>query len=139
RAKRNVGALPTTAGAINHAQPGLIVARAGGMMPPWSAARRGGVKIPAAISSADGNRHSRAGRPVVVYNGESSRAAHDHATCREIARGLAAIKGSPFAGDYDAHAHDRRTPYFVPTDTLVGIDEARALGIASDADLFGGV
>jgi len=95
--------------------------------------------MPAAISSADGNRHSRAGRPVVVYNGESSRAAHDHATCREIARGLAAIKGSPFAGDYDARTDYSRAPYFVPTDTLVGVDAARALGIANDADLFGGV
>jgi len=95
--------------------------------------------MPAGKSTADSDAHGHAGRPVVVYNGESSRAAHDHATCREIARGLAAIKGCAFAGDYDAHAHYRRTPYFVPTDTLVGIDEARALGIASDADLFGGV
>lgn len=95
--------------------------------------------MPAAKSNADRDARASAGRPIVVYNGESSRAAHDHATCREIARGLAAIKGSAFAGEYDARASYRHTPYFVPTDTLIGIDEARALGIVSDTDLFGGV
>ncbi|HEX6793666.1 MAG TPA: DUF3182 family protein [Casimicrobiaceae bacterium] len=77
---------------------------------------------------------------VVLYrDAKSQRAAHDHATCAAIARAVAAIKGCTFAGDYDARASYGCTPYFVPTDTLVGVDNARALGITNENDLFGGV
>lgn len=78
-------------------------------------------------------------REVVVYRGDSRRAEHDHATCREVARTIAAIKGCPFAGEYDPRTHAERYPYFVPTDTLIGVEHARALGIDGDDDLFGGV
>ena len=78
-------------------------------------------------------------REVVVYRGDSRRAAHDHTTCREVARTIAAIKGCPFAGEYDPRTHAERHPYFVPTDTLIGVEHARALGIDGDDDLFGGV
>ena len=79
-------------------------------------------------------------RGVVVFrDAKSQRAAHDHATCGAIARALAAIKGAPFAGEYDAGVDYGHIPYFVPTDTLVGVDDARALGIADEDDLFGGV
>ena len=77
---------------------------------------------------------------VVVYRERTSdRAAHDHATCREIARKLAAIKGYRYAGDYDNRARYPRALYFVPTDTLIGVEQARALGIAGEHDLFGGI
>ena len=77
---------------------------------------------------------------VVVYRGESAhRAAHDHATCTEIARRVAALKGYRFAGDHH-EANEAATPrYVVPTSTLVGIEHARALGIHGEDDLFGGV
>ena len=78
-------------------------------------------------------------RDVVVYRGDSHRAAHDHATCREVARTIATIKGCTFAGEYDPRIHAKSHPYFVPTDTLIGVDHARALGIDGDDDLFGGV
>lgn len=52
---------------------------------------------------------------------------------------LAAIKGYTFAGEYDPHASYEGSVYFVPTDTVVGVDHARSLGIASEHDLFGGV
>lgn len=78
------------------------------------------------------------GEVVVFRGGAAERAAHDHATCSEIARKLAALKGFRFAGEYDgAKAAGRR--YFVPTDTLVGLETARALGIADEHELFGGV
>jgi hypothetical protein len=76
---------------------------------------------------------------VVVYTAESCRAEHDHATCMSIARTLAAIKGYVFAGEYDVDGHYAQPLYFVPTDTLVGVDHAGALGIAGEHDLFGGV
>jgi hypothetical protein len=77
---------------------------------------------------------------VVVYrHGADERAAHDHATCREIARRIAALKRVPFGGEHDAGNAVRGARYFVPTSTLVGIEDARALGIEDEHDLFGGV
>ncbi|HJU22978.1 MAG TPA: DUF3182 family protein, partial [Casimicrobiaceae bacterium] len=94
--------------------------------------------MPENDASAVSNRRARNGR-VLVYSAGSHRAAHDHETCRELARMLAAIKGYDFAGEYDRHANYEGNVYFVPTDTLVGVDHARSLGIASEHDLFGGV
>lgn len=64
---------------------------------------------------------------------------HDSATREAIARALAAIKGYAFAGEYDASARYGGPLYFVPADTLVGIEAARALGIRTEEDLYGGV
>ena len=76
---------------------------------------------------------------VLYRDATSSRAAHDVATCREIARRLAALKGYRFAGDYDSAGSYPSNLYFVPLDTLVGIRSTRELGITGDHDLFGGV
>jgi len=77
---------------------------------------------------------------LVVYRGPTShRAEHDHATCAAIARSLAWIRGCRYAGEYAAGSSYSRPLYFVPTDTLVGVEHARTLGIASEAHLFGGV
>jgi hypothetical protein len=82
----------------------------------------------------------RGGRAVVVYQDASAhRAAHDRATSEAIARLLATLKGMAFAGEFDVHAKYATPPYFVPTDTLIGVEHARSLGIASEDDLFGGV
>src|SRR6185437_12434649 len=86
-----------------------------------------------------GGSHRHAGDVVVYCERASDRAAHDHATCHEIARKLAAIKGYRYAGEYDNRASYRRALYFVPTDTLIGVAQARALGIAGEGDLFGGI
>jgi hypothetical protein len=77
-------------------------------------------------------------RTVVVYqDAEHPRPAHDLATCEAIARLLAGLKGLVFAGAYDASGS--KAPYFVPTDTIVGLAQARTLGIGGENDLFGGV
>jgi hypothetical protein len=86
-----------------------------------------------------GGSFPRGGDVVVYRERTSERAAHDHATCREIARKLAAIKGYRFAGDYDDGSNYPHALYFVPMDTLIGIEQARALGIAGEHDLFGGI
>jgi hypothetical protein len=52
---------------------------------------------------------------------------------------LAEVKGIGFAGEFADGLRYASTPYFVPTDTLIGLDRAHALGIASEDDLFGGV
>lgn len=68
---------------------------------------------------------------------------HQGATLARIAREVADIAGYRFAGSYDAVRNDANLStgrmYFVPADTLVGIDYARQLGIAGIDDLFGGV
>jgi hypothetical protein len=79
------------------------------------------------------------GHVVVYRDNASNRAAHDDATCGELARRLAAIKGYGFAGDYDDRSRYSTALYFVPTDTMIGVENARTLGIASEDDLFGGV
>src|SRR5690242_18729192 len=76
---------------------------------------------------------------VVLPDATDHRAPHGHATCEAIGRLLAGIKGIAFAGYYDARRRYALTPYFVPTDTLVGVEHARSLGIESVDDLFGGV
>lgn len=76
---------------------------------------------------------------VVVYREGSRRAGHDHATCAALARAIAPIKGFAFAGEYDSGARYAQPLYFVPTDTLIGVELARAIGIGGERDLFGGV
>jgi len=60
-------------------------------------------------------------------------------TLRDVARRLAAIKGYDFAEEFDFARHYSGRLYFVPNDTLVGIDAAQKLGIQNEHDLFGGV
>ncbi|HYT95342.1 MAG TPA: DUF3182 family protein [Gemmataceae bacterium] len=84
----------------------------------------------------------RQGQDVVVtYSFTDPDHAHSHegVTRTTIARTLAAIKGCPFAGEYDPSARYPGRVYFVPSDTLVGIEAARALGVYTEDDLFGGV
>jgi hypothetical protein len=75
---------------------------------------------------------------VVTYSCRACRH-HESETLRELARGLAAIKGYAFAEEFDQERHYSGCLYFVPNDTLVGIDAARKLGIRNERDLFGGV
>ncbi len=66
---------------------------------------------------------------------------HQGATLQGIARRVARLAGFTFAGSFDAAMHrpaDGRL-YFVPADTLAGVDSARQLGITGLQDLFGGV
>src|SRR5438552_9790907 len=78
---------------------------------------------------------------VVTYApaGADHARAHEKVTQAAIGRALAALKGYDFAGEYDP---SRRYPgrlYFVPSDTLVGVEAARGLGVCTEDNLFGGV
>jgi hypothetical protein len=83
-------------------------------------------------------RRARRAGSVVTYSCRAARH-HERVTLRELASRLAAIKGYDFADEYDPARRYAGPLYFVPNDTLVGIDEARALGINGEQDLFGGV
>jgi hypothetical protein len=63
---------------------------------------------------------------------------HQRATVGAIARTIAALTGCKFEGEYDPSARYGGRLYFVPSDTLLA-DDARALGIRTREDLFGGV
>jgi len=78
---------------------------------------------------------------VVVYPAKAhcSPGSHEYVTYSEVAKKLAAIKNCDFGGEFEAGCHYPGPLYFVPTDTLVGIDLASSLGIRGEQDLFGGV
>ena len=85
---------------------------------------------------------SRVQRGVVaVYSDPGRGFAHGHerATREGIARRLAALKGFDFAGEFDPGARHSGPVYLVPSDTLVGLEAAAALGVRGEDDLFGGV
>ena len=77
---------------------------------------------------------------MVVYlpQGGGYRHRHERETRAGIAQRLAALKGYAFSGEYDPGKSCARPLYFAPGDTLVG-QEAAALGIATEHDLFGGI
>jgi hypothetical protein len=77
---------------------------------------------------------------VVTYCPDEHRFAdtHERATRHELARRLARLKGYTFGGEYAPLVRYDRPLYFVPGDT-VPVGRARALGIAGEHDLFGGV
>jgi hypothetical protein len=64
---------------------------------------------------------------------------HERATRDGIAKRLAALKGLDFAGEYEPTRRYPSPVYLVPSDTLVGVDAAAALGVRTEHDLFGGV
>jgi hypothetical protein len=64
---------------------------------------------------------------------------HESVTQGALAGKLAAIKGYEFAGEFDAARTYPGPVYFVPADTLVGIDAAHRLGVRGEQDLFGGL
>jgi hypothetical protein len=63
---------------------------------------------------------------------------HEIAARAAIARTLAELKGFQFGGGYEPSLRRNGPLYFVPSQALAA-QEARALGISSEDDLFGGV
>jgi hypothetical protein len=77
---------------------------------------------------------------VVVYvPNERYGSPHEQVTRAQIACRLAALKGFDFADAYDTAKRHPGPVYIVPSDTLVGLDTAHAVGIHSEHDLFGGL
>nr|MBF0685656.1 DUF3182 family protein [Pseudomonas sp.] len=78
-------------------------------------------------------------RVVALYSQREREQRHEQASHTELARRLARLQQLEFVGEYDATQDYRAGVYLVPTDTIVGLDNARRLGIANEEDLFGGV
>lgn len=78
---------------------------------------------------------------VVVYapKAHCNRRGHEYVTYSEVAKKLAVIKNCDFGGEFDPGCRYPGPLYFVPTETLVGLDFASELGIREEQHLFGGV
>ena len=88
-----------------------------------------------------GTSSSQARGAVVQYTdcACTAPAQHEIVTRSMLAAKLAALKDYEFAGDYDPARRYARPLYFVPSDTLIGSESVRKLGIRDHHDLFGGV
>jgi hypothetical protein len=64
---------------------------------------------------------------------------HERITRAAVAKRLAALTGFDYAGDYDPSARYPGRIYFVPSTTLVGVEQVDRLEISGEHDLFGGV
>ncbi|TRX73775.1 DUF3182 family protein [Pseudomonas mangiferae] len=76
---------------------------------------------------------------VVLYPNRVHEPEHEVAVHHELGRRLAALLGYGFGGVYRPEDDYPGPLYFLPSDSLIGTDQARHLGIRSEADLFGGV
>lgn len=82
---------------------------------------------------------TRTPRPIVVSHLCSPRSPlHQQETTRFLARWLAGVRGLEYGGDYDPNVHGGQPTYLVPSHTLKGLEQARALQVGGPRDLFGG-
>jgi hypothetical protein len=78
-------------------------------------------------------------KQVVTFAAEAAdRRSHDYVSLCAFTKRLANLLGFSFAGDYRHATRNDANVYFVPQHTLLA-DEAAALGIRGEDDLFGGV
>ena len=75
---------------------------------------------------------------VVAYSTREGAPQHEVDTNLALARWLAQILGLKFGGSYDPQKHAGRELYLLPTQTLVGPAQARALNVKGPEDLWGG-
>jgi len=84
------------------------------------------------------HRAAAPGHVVLLLRNPDREGGHEAATCANVAQGLARLLGYDFAGRFDASLRYDAPLYFVPDETLLAAT-ARAVGIFTDRDLFGGV
>ncbi len=75
---------------------------------------------------------------VVAHSTRDGAPQHEVETNRALARWLAQVLGLKFGGSYDPQLHAGRDLYLLPTQTLVGPAQARALNVKGPQDLWGG-
>ncbi|WP_460085101.1 DUF3182 family protein [Pseudomonas sp. H2_G03] len=75
---------------------------------------------------------------VVAHSSRAGAPQHEVDTNRALVRWLAQVLGLEFGGSYDRQKHAGRELYLLPTQTLVGPEQALALNIRGPQDLWGG-
>lgn len=84
---------------------------------------------------------SPSARAVVLLDttGDTDPLGHDHLTRVAMAERIAALHGGRYAGMFDSRKnYGTSSPYFIPDCTLLA-EQAAAVGIRNENDLFGGV
>lgn len=77
---------------------------------------------------------------VLIYSVHKNEPEHERVCHIEIGRRLSLILGRPFGGYHNGALHSTGAqPYLIATDTIIGADQAHALGITDETLLFGGV
>lgn len=64
---------------------------------------------------------------------------HERASFKAVATRIARLLELPYQGVFTQAACPSVLPYFIPSDTLVGIEDHRALSIQGENDFFGGL
>ncbi len=75
---------------------------------------------------------------LVAHSSRAGAPQHEVDTNRALALWLAQVLGLEFGGSYDRQKHAGRELYLLPTQTLVGPEQALALNIRGPQDLWGG-
>lgn len=75
---------------------------------------------------------------VLLLPSDSGVSQHELGVHHVLGRKIAAQLGIRFLGEYEAATHGEGRFYFIPSDTLIGADQRRALGIGGPDDFFGG-
>lgn len=76
---------------------------------------------------------------VVTLSNRAQEPQHEAAVHAALASRIAELRGMVFLGEYDPSAEYSGKLYFIPSGTVIGISQARELGLADESDLFGGV
>lgn len=77
-------------------------------------------------------------KTVVAHSVNPHAPLHEVETNRALARWLAQILEVEFGGSYDSRQHAGHDLYLLPTQTLIGLETARQLGVLGSDDLWGG-
>lgn len=76
---------------------------------------------------------------VLIYAARKAEPEHERAVHFELGKRIAGILGAPFGGAYREGVEYKHPVYLIPTDTLIGTELARHMGVNREEDLFGGV
>nr|WP_298147131.1 DUF3182 family protein [uncultured Pseudomonas sp.] len=76
---------------------------------------------------------------VVLLPTGTTSSEHEHHTQQALGIKIAKLLDCPFLGIYDPAGAQQDALYFIPSDTLIGGERYRALGIRSSEDFFGGL
>lgn len=85
------------------------------------------------------NSSGSAQEAVVTLSNREHAPEHEKQSHTEIARRVAILRHSVFEGEYAPQLAADRPLYYVPSQTIVGVEAADALSIKTERDLLGGV
>lgn len=77
---------------------------------------------------------------VLIYSVHKNEPEHERVGHIDLGRRLSLILGRTFKGHHNGSwSYTDRDPYLIATDTIIGLEHAKALGIQDETRLFGGV